>query len=101
MRVNATEEEIKKLKDAADRAKATEDEVLFLKNKLQDEQRKFKELDEDKTSTEASLRAVQGEIDSHASQLKIYEKEIAEFKLNIPRIKQEKIMAFESGLLLA
>ena len=53
-----------------------------------------------KTLTEASLRAIQGERDSHPSQLKIYEQEIAEFKLNIPRIEKEKITDIESGILL-
>ena len=46
--INATDEEIKKLKETADWAKAAEEEVLFLKNKLQDEHKKFKELEEEK-----------------------------------------------------
>ena len=93
--------EIMKLKEATDRTKAVEDEVLLLKNKLQDEREKSKGLDEEKALIAASLRSVQEERDSYASQLKIYEKEIADFRLDIPRIEEEKIMTFKSDLLLA
>ena len=57
MRVEAIDEEIRKLKEVVDRAKAAEEETLVLKDKLRDENRKFKELEEEKTLIEASLRA--------------------------------------------
>ena len=84
LRINAANEEIKRLKEATDRAKAVNEEVLSLKNTLQDEQKRFKELEEEKSSTEASLRAVQKENDSYVSQLKNYAQDIAKFKLDIP-----------------
>ncbi len=80
-------EEIKKLKTVADRVKEAEDEVLSLKTKLREEQEKFRLQRDEKASNEASL--------------KIAQQDITEYRHDIPRIEEEKLLAFESGLLVA
>ena len=70
-----------------DRAEAAEGEVISLKDQLREEQAKSQELNEDKAWVETSLKAC--------------EQEIAEYRQDIPQLKEEKLLGFESGLLVA
>ena len=55
---DTTKGEIKKLKEATNRADAAEEEILLMKGKLRDEQNKFKDLEEEKISTEIFLKVI-------------------------------------------
>ena len=69
------------------RAEAAEGEVASLKDQLKKEQTKSQKLDNEKARLEASLKAC--------------EQEIAEYRQAIPQLEEDKLLAFESGLLVA
>ena len=69
------------------RAEAAEGEVISLKDQLREGQAKSKKLDEDKARLEVSLKSC--------------EQEIAEYRQDIPQLEEDKLLAFESGLLVA
>ena len=68
-------------------AEAAEGEVASLKEKLTEEQTKSQELDNEKAQLEVSLKAC--------------EEEIVEYRQAIPQLEEDKLLAFESGLLVA
>ena len=68
-------------------AEAAEGEVASLNDKLKEEQAKSQELDNEKARLEVSLKAC--------------EEEIAEYRQAIPQLEEDKLLAFESGLLVA
>ena len=78
---------MQRFKEKADRAEAAEGEVISLKDQLQEEQAKSQKLDENKARMEAYLKAC--------------EQEIAEYRHDISQLEEDKLMAFESGLLVA
>ena len=70
-----------------DRAKTVQGEVASLKDQLKDQQAKSQKLDDDKARLDVSLKAC--------------EQEIAEYRQDIPQLEEDKLLAFESGLLVA
>ena len=69
------------------RAEAAEGEVASLKDKLKEEQTKSQELDNEKAQLEVSLKACK--------------EEIAEYRQAILQLEEDKLLAFESGILVA